>query len=180
MSKTVKAMLIKDYEDRLGDTSECLVISVRALKGIEATKFRKGLHQKKVRVMVVRNALARRRFQGTALEGLIPLLSGPSALAWGGSVVEVSREIVALLKDFPGIELKGAILDGHVFAGEQGVKELAKYPTRSEAIGQAVTLILSPGRNLAAQILGPGSKVAGLVKAIESRLEKGETIAKIA
>ena len=83
-----------------------------------------------------------------------------------------------LVKEFPGIELKGAVLDGQLFEGEDGVKRLSAFPTREEAIAQTVTLILSPGRKLAAQILGPGARVAGLVKAIEERLEKGEAIAR--
>jgi large subunit ribosomal protein L10 len=179
MSKTVKSYLMKDYESRLSETSECMIISVRGLKGIDATRFRKTLQKNKIRVLVVRNALAKRQLKGTALEGLAPLLTGPSAIAFGGaSVVEVAREIVGLIKDFPGVELKGAILDGTLFSGDKGVKELSKYPTRGEAIGQAVTLLVSPGRNLGAQIKGPGSNIAGIVKAIELKLEKGEAIAK--
>jgi hypothetical protein len=66
------------------------------------------------------------------------------------------------------------------FKGKAGVTELSKFPTREEAIGQNVTLIVSPGRKLVAQIKGPGSNVAGLVKAIETKLEKGEAITKVA
>lgn len=181
MSKTVKSILMKDYESRIAGAGEALVVSVRALKGTATTKLRGKLAKNKIKVLVIRNALARKQFKGTPLEGLIPLLTGPSALAFGGgSIVEVSREIVGLLKDFPGIELKGAILDGTLFEGEKGVKELSKFPTRSEAIGNNLTLLVSPGRKLAAQIKGPGSTVAGLVKAIEAKLEKGEAIAKSA
>ena len=71
-------------------------------------------------------------------------------------------------------------LDGQLFEGKKGVERLSKFPTRSEALSQTVTLILSPARKLMAQIEGPGSKVMGLIKTVESKLEKGETIAKIA
>ncbi|MBC7771660.1 MAG: hypothetical protein H7210_04120, partial [Pyrinomonadaceae bacterium] len=79
---------------------------------------------------------------------------------------------------FPGLEVKGAILDGELFSGAKGVKELSKYPTREEGIAQIVTLIVSPAKKLMAQIKGPGSGVAGIIKAIETKLEKGEAIAK--
>lgn len=181
MSKTVKGILMKDYETRLAGASDALVVSVRTLKGIDTTKFRRNLAKNKIKVLIVRNALARKQFKGTPLEGLIPLLAGPSALAFGGgSVVEVARQIVGLLKDFPALELKGAILDGQLFEGDKGVKELSKFPTRGEAIGNNVTLLVSPGRKLAAQVKGPGSNLAGIIKAIEAKLEKGETIAKSA
>lgn len=178
MSKAVKSLIMKDYGSRLDGAAEAMVISIRALKGKETTKLRTNLRKKKIKVTVVRNSLAKRQFKGTPLETLLPLLSGPSAVARGESVVEVAREIVDQLKDFPNLELKGAVLDGTLFEGKKGVEELSKYPTRSEAIGQAVTLIVSPGRKLLGQIKGPGSTVAGLIKAIEMKLEKGETIAK--
>jgi len=180
MSKPVKEMIMREYADRLGDTSDAMLISIRGVNAVDATKVRNELRKKDIRITVIRNALARRQFAGTGLEALTPLLKGPSALAFGGqSVVEVAREIVKIVEQFPGIELKGAVLDGTLFEGKKGVEELSKFPTRDEAIGQVVTLIVSPARNLMAQVKGPGAKIAGIIKAIEEKLEKGETIAKV-
>lgn len=179
MSKTVKGMIISDYQSRLTGASDALVISIRGVKAIPTTKLRRDLNKKKIKITVVRNSLARKAIAGTGLEPLGKLLTGPSALAYGGSsVVEVAREIVALIKDMPEVELKGAVLDGTLYEGKAGVTELSKFPTKDEAIGNVVTLIVSPGRKLLGQIKGPGSKIAGIIKAIEGKLEKGETIAK--
>ncbi|MCA3004237.1 MAG: 50S ribosomal protein L10 [bacterium] len=179
MSKTVKNMLTRDYTKRLEGFSEALVISIRGMKATQTTKLRRQLSKNKIKITVVRNDLARKAFKGSALESLDSFLSGASALAYGGgSIVEVAREITGMLADYPGLELKGAILDGTLFKGDAGVKELSKYPTRPEAIGNVVTLLVSPGRKLAAQVKGPGSNIAGIIKAIEAKLEKGEAISK--
>lgn len=180
MSKTVKSLITNDYTQKFGSSSDAMVISIRGIKGIDVTKLRKTLRKNHVKITVIRNSLAKRMVKGSSLEKLEKFLSGPSALATGTSVVEVAREIVGLLKEFPGIELKGAVLDGTLFEGDKGVKELSKFPTRAEAIADNVTLLVGPGRKLAAQILGPGRTLGGIVKAIETKLEKGETIAKIA
>ncbi|MCB9848221.1 MAG: 50S ribosomal protein L10 [Phycisphaeraceae bacterium] len=180
MSKPVKEMMIRDYQDRLGDTENAVVISIRGIGANENNRFRMGLIENGIKVMVVRNALARKAVSETPMSGLSELLEGPSALTWGGeSVIDVARELVKWAKEIEELELKGAILDGELFAGEEGVKALSKYPTRDEAIAQNITLILSPGRNLMAQVKGPGGRLLGIVKAIEEKLEKGETIAKI-
>ena len=71
------------------------------------------------------------------------------------------------------------MLDGQVFVGDAGVKELSRYPTREEAIANTVTLVLSPARNLMGQVKGPGSGIAGIIKTIEEKLEKGEQIARV-
>lgn len=181
MSKTIKSIMMRDYKDRIGDTSEAIVISVSGLKAKDTTKLRTSLKKKNIRITVVRNSLARKLFEGTTLAPLNGLLTGSSALIYGPqSVVEVAREFVAAAKEFPNLEMKGALLEGTLFSGKAGVEELSRFPTRVEAIGDLMTLIVGPGRKLAAQIKGPGSTVAGLVKSIESKLEKGEAIAKIA
>ena len=185
MSKTVKNMIMRDYRTRLAgeDTKprDAMLIGIRGVKAKDTTKLRYDLAKKNIRITVVRNALARKTFEDSGLSALAELLTGSSALAYGGqSVVEVAREVIGLIEKMPLIELKGAVLDGTLFKGKAGVTELSKFPTREEAIGQNVTLIVSPGRKLVAQIKGPGSNVAGLVKAIETKLEKGEAITKVA
>lgn len=184
MSKTVKNIIMRDYKTRIAGGRDAFpdatLISIRGLKGIETTKLRHTLAQKQIKITVVQNALARKTFEGTNLAPLTDLLTGSNALAYGGqSVIEVARELFAALAKMPGLELKGAVLDGMLFSGKAGVEELSKFPTRDEAIGQVVTLIVSPARKLVAQVQGPGATVAGLIKSIETKLEKGQAIAKV-
>ena len=42
-----------------------------------------------------------------------------------------------------------------------------------------VTLLLSPHKNIVGCAKSPGSKLLGVVKTIEEKLEAGETIAKV-
>jgi len=180
MSKTVKELLMRDYQDRLEGVENALVVSIRGVPANDNNRLRQGLEEKSIRITVVRNNLARHAFADTPLAGISPLLEGPAALAYGAeTVVDVARELVSWAKEIQNLELKGAILDGQLFEGEAGVDALSKYPTRTEAIGNAVTLVLSPGRNLMAQVAGPGGRLMGIVKAIEEKLEEGEEITKV-
>jgi len=180
MSKPVKEMMIREYKERMGDIEDALVIGLRGISSNDTNTIRGGLAKKEIRVTVMRNKLFGQAFGDTNLSGLSEVLKGSSAVAYGAeSVVEVAREIVGLLKTFPEIELKGAILDGMLFEGDAGVKALSKYPTRDEAIAQDVALILSPARNLVGAIKGPGSGLAGIIKAVSEKLESGEAIAKV-
>jgi ribosomal protein L10 len=66
------------------------------------------------------------------------------------------------------IVLKGALFDGEYYDGEAGVKKLGSFPTKQEAQAKVVTLVLSPARN-----------IMGVVKTIQEKLEKGESIEKV-
>jgi ribosomal protein L10 len=119
MSKTVKGMIIREYKSRLTGMEDATLISIRGISSNDTNKIRGTLRKKNIRVTMVQNALARKAFEGTGLEGLAPLMKGANAIAYGGnSVVEVARELVKLFADFPLIEMKGANLDGQHFEGE--------------------------------------------------------------
>jgi large subunit ribosomal protein L10 len=179
MSKQIKEMIIRDYKVRMEGFNDAALLSLRGVNGIDTTKIRRLLREKKIKLAAVRNSLAKQAFKGTALSGFDALLEGPSVVCYGGaSVVHVARELVKVLEEFPNVEIKGALLDGQLFKGKNGVKELSKYPTREEALGQTVGLLLGPARTLMGQVKGPGATVAGIIKSIESKLEKGEAIAK--
>ena len=179
MSKPVKQMLVRDFESRIEGQDNALLISVRGVTANDNNAIRQSLARQDIRVTVVRNNLARKAFEGTGLEALASLLQGPNALVYGAeTVVDVARAIVDLAKTYPDVELKGAVLDGQVFEGDEGVKRLSRFPTREEAIAEAVTLVLSPGRNLMGAVKGPGGRLAAIIKSIEEKLEQGETISK--
>jgi len=180
MSRPVKELMMRDYQERLGDLEDAVLVRMRGIDSNTTNTIRRDLQKKEIRVTLVRNKLFLKAFEDTNLTALAPLLEGQNTVAYGSeSVVHVAREFVELIKTYPDVELRGAVLDGQLFEGEDGVKALSKYPTRDEAIAQTVTLILSPARKLMGAVKGPGGRLLGIVKAIEEKLEKGEAIAKV-
>jgi large subunit ribosomal protein L10 len=180
MSLKTKNLLIRDYQARIGDAENALVISVRGVGAIQTNKMRTDLAKKNIRITVVQNSLGKRAIGESPLKGLGKFLEGPSALAYGGeSVVDVAREIIRWAAQIEKLELKGAILDGELFSGKAGVERLSKFPTKDEAIAKVVTLVLSPAQKIVGAVKAPGANLLGVVKAIEAKLEKGEAIAKV-
>jgi large subunit ribosomal protein L10 len=179
MSKPVKELMMADYQKRFAGVDEALLIDIRGVDANENNALRLDLASKAIRVTVVKNNLARKAFAGTDLEPLTPVLEGPSALAYGAeSVVDLARVLVEWAKKVESLQLKAAVLDGELFEGEAGVQRLSRYPTRPEAQAQAVQLLLVPAANLVGAITSPGALIAGIVKEIHEKLEKGETVSK--
>lgn len=180
MSKPVKEMIVRDYQQRFEDVENALVIDIRGIPANDNNELRIDLQQKDIRITVVKNSLARKAFEGTTLEPLGPALEGPCAIAYGAeSVVNVAREIVDWARKVDKLDLKGAVLDGTYFEGADGVKRLSDFPTREEAQARVVQLVLTPAGNIVSAATSAGSNLLGIVKEIEERLEKGETISKV-
>lgn len=183
MSKPIKNLITDTYKKQFADLDGAVLIDIRGVASNTNNTLRHGLAQKKVKVTVVKNSLAAKAMEGTILRGLASLLEGPTAMVYGTNkdvtVVDVAREVVKLAKEIEQLQVKGALMEGQLFQANE-IEALSKYPTKAEAQGQVIQIILTPAQKLVGSILGPGRKVASLVKAIEEKLEKGETIAKVA
>ena len=181
MSKPVKNLITEDYKRRFDGVSGAVLVDVRGMQSNDNNSFRNDLAGKQIKVTVVKNALAKRAFDGTDLEGLTEMIDGPSALVYPvseeTSVVNVARELLDWAKKLEQLEFRGAILDGIQFGPDQ-IEALSKYPTKEEAQAKVVTLLLSPARNLVGAVKAPAGNIAGILKTIQEKLEAGETIGK--
>ena len=182
MSKPVKNLITEDYKRRFEGVSGAVLVDVRGMQSNDNNNLRSGLAGKAIRVTVVKNSQARRAFEGTDLQGLSDLIEGPSALVYPvsgeTSVVNVARELLDRAKKLETLQFRGAILDGILFGPDQ-IEVLSKYPTREEAQAKVVTMLLTPARNLAGAVKSPANNIAGILKTIQEKLEKGETIARV-
>ena len=178
MSKPVKELLRNEMIKRFTGVDSIAVVGLTGVDAVSNNRLRGRLLAKGVRLMVVKNSLARQAFRESGLEPAAALLEGPCAIAFGGdSIVSVVRELLAIAKDTPALTIKAAYMDGDSFGAAQ-IDALSKYPTRQEAIAKVLAAILGPGAKLAAAVLGPGAKVAALLKAIQDKHEKaaGEAV----
>jgi large subunit ribosomal protein L10 len=175
MSKLVKDLITRELSTRLKDVDGVAVINPRGINATKNNGIRRRLHAKGLRMMVVKNTLARRATEGTSLKGFDKLLDGPSAVIYGSqSVPTIARLVLDEKKADDTIELRGVFFDGEVYVGDKGVQQVSKLPTREEAIGLLAAAILGPGRKLAAALKGPGGALGGILKTIEDKAKEKE------
>lgn len=169
MSKAVKELVRQELIRRFKGTTSMAVVGLVGVDAVAASEIRKRLVSKGIRLMVVKNALAKQAFKTVGLDVAGQLLDGPCAIATGGdSVVEVIREMLEIRRQRPELTVKAAVLEGHAF-GPDTIDELSKYPTRDEAVRKLLSCITWLGACLAGCLVGPGRKVASLVKSIQDR-----------
>ena len=168
MSKFVKDLLTKDVSNRLEGVQDCLLANVIGMDANSTVALRKRLREKDIQLLVVKNSLARRATEGTALAPAFEGLSGTAAVLWGAEdFVSLVKEVVELDKadEFDKFEARGGCMDGESLSAEK-VAEISKWPNRAEQLSMLVGQILGPGSQLSAQLKGPGSKLASQVKQI--------------
>jgi large subunit ribosomal protein L10 len=175
MSKLVKDLITKELSTRLKGLDGVAVINPRGINATKNNLIRRRLHAKGLRMMVVKNTLARRATEGTSLKGFDRLLDGPSAVIYGNaSLPTIARLVLDEKKADDTIELRGVFFDGEIYIGDKGVKQVSELPTREEAIGQIVAAFKGPGAKLAAALKGPGGVIGGILKTIENKAKDAE------
>lgn len=165
MSKPVKDLVTKEIAAQYQGVDSACVVDLTGIDGVKTHKLRGSLHGKGIEVHIVKNRLARRAFDGGPLAPLGKYLDGPCAMVTGGqSIVDVAKELVGLMKDFPTIKLKKAIIEGD--AGLVDVAEVAKWKGRRELQAEIAMQLCTPGRKIAGCAAGPAGRIAGCLKAI--------------
>src|SRR5690606_18247247 len=112
MSKPIKNLIVETYKQRFENIDGAVLVDVRGVKSNENNKIRHTLAQKQIKVTVVKNSLARKALGGTDLVPLGDMLEGSSAMIYpvgeDVTVVNIARELIALVKEIPAITFKGA------------------------------------------------------------------------
>lgn len=173
MSKFVKDLLTKEMTSRFDGVEDCVLANVIGLDANSTVALRKRLREKDINLLVVKNSLAKRATEGTALAPAFEGLSGTAAVLWGAEdFVSLVKEVVDLDKDedFEQFKARGGCMDGEQLSTER-VTEISKWPSRSEQLSMLVGQVLGPGGQLAAQLKGPGSQLASQFKQIADKEE---------
>src|SRR5437764_5093472 len=133
MSKKVKNLVTNELKKRFGDVDGVAVISPKGLDGNKNHGIRRRLHDKGMKMTVVKNTLAKRATAGSKLSGFEKLLDGPSAIVHGQlSISQIARMLIEARKVDEKLEVRGIFFDGEVYLGEKGVEQVSKLPTREE------------------------------------------------
>jgi len=179
MSKKVKNLIQREVESRLKDVESVAVLNPRGINAIKTNLIRRRLHAKGLKMMVVKNTLAKRASDSTTkLKGFEKLLEGPSAVIYGkASISAIARALLEEKKTDETLELRGAFFDGEIYVGEAGIKQASKLPTREEALGLIVAAMLGPGKKLGGIFKGQAGKIASILKSVEEKAKTREAAA---
>jgi large subunit ribosomal protein L10 len=178
MSKAVKNLLINDLRSKLQGVNDCLLVNVIGLNSEKTSKLRAELRKKNIQLQVIKNSMARRAAEGTAIAPAFDGMEGSLAIVWGSEdVVSLAKDVIRLAetKEFQGLEPRGGAIEGAKVPAAQ-VKVVSTWPSRAEQLSILVGQILGPGSRLGGQLIGAGGTLAGQIKQKIEDLEKAEGI----
>jgi large subunit ribosomal protein L10 len=150
------------------DANRTMIVSeYRGLKVKEITEIRRALRKQDVSYRVVKNRLMRIAAQESpAADALSPLLTGPSAIAFGNDEAATAKAVLDAVRPYAKIvKITGGVLGSRAIDAD-GVTKLATLPSREVLLAEALGAIVAPLSTTAGLFDAPLRDVAGLVDAL--------------
>jgi len=169
MPTPAKQADVAELVELLEASGTAIVSDHRGLSVSDLLTVRRELRQKGIRYRIIKNRLARIAAEQAGRTELIPLLSGPSALATGAAdEASLAKGLLDAVRPFK-VEIRGAGLDGRTIDAAS-VAALAELPGREVLLAQLAGRMASPMSTMAGLLAAPLRNLGyGLAQLHDSR-----------
>ena len=145
----LKKPIVDEIAAAVKGAQSVVLVDYRGLTVEQDTQLRKQLREAGITYKVYKNTMMNFAFKGTDCEALLPYLEGPSAVAISTEdATAPARVLCKFAKTADALEVKGGIGEGIAYDAD-GIKEVAKIPSREELLSKLLGSIQSPITNFA-------------------------------
>lgn len=145
----IKQPIVEEIKSYAADAKAAVLVDYRGLTVEQDTKLRRQLREAGVVYKVYKNTMMTRAFEGTDFDQLDKDLEGPTAVAFSSEdETAPARILYEFSKEAEQLQFKSAVVSG-TYYDEDGIKMLAKIPSRDTLISKLLGSLQSPITNFA-------------------------------
>ncbi|AOX17393.1 50S ribosomal protein L10 [Kozakia baliensis] len=159
MDRQEKRAFVEFLANVFNSTSLVVVTENKGLTVADVTELRRRVRAAGATYKVAKNRLVSRALDGTQFDGILPLLKGPTALAWSEDPVAAAKVVVEFAKTNDKLVVLGGAL-GSQTLNVDGVKALAELPSLDELRAKLVGMINTPATRIAGVVQAPAGQLA--------------------
>ena len=176
MTRAEKATAIEELKEQFSTSPFFYLTDSSRMTVEEISKLRSLCYDKGVHIQVVKNTLAIKALEAQPEEkgyaDIYDAFKGNTAILFS----ETANLPGKILEEYRGKDgekpiLKAAYIDTDIFLGDEKLKELASLKSKEDLIGEVITLLQSPAKNVISALKSGGSTLSGLLKSLEQREE---------
>ncbi|MCT4682622.1 MAG: 50S ribosomal protein L10 [Roseicyclus sp.] len=168
MDRAQKEKVVEELGQIFESSGVVVVAHYQGLTVAEMQDLRARVRDVGGAVRVAKNRLAKIALEGTDVAGIADLLTGMTVLAYSEDPVAAAKAADDYAKGNDKYVILGGAMGGTVLDAD-GVKAVAKMPSREELIASIVGCIGAPASNIAGAIGAPASNIASILSTIEEK-----------
>ena len=163
MDRARKAQVVSELKDVFQQSGIIVAARYAGITVAEMSDLRNKMRENSANVRVAKNRLARIAIEKSRTEGMKHLLVDQIVLMYSEDPVTAAKISVEFAKTNGNLKIVGGAM-GEKILDSDGVTEVSKLPSREEVLSSISALLVAPGSDLAANVDGPASAIAGVLE----------------
>ncbi len=171
MKKEQKVKEIQDLTERLSLVKNLYLTDIAGLNAVQTTALRRACFKANIKLSVVKNTLLAKAMEASEKDfgNLHEVLKGNTSLMFS----ELGNTPAKLIKTFRKKSekplLKGAYIEEAIYIGDDQIDVLESIKSKEELIGEVITLLQSPAKNVISALQSGRSNISGILKTLSER-----------
>jgi len=173
MTREEKSQVIEALTTRLTEGTIIYLADISGLNALDTSNLRRACFKANIKLSVVKNTLLEKAMEKSDKEfgELSSTLKGNTSLMFS----ETGNAPAKLIKDFHKKSksdkpiLKGAYVEEAIFVGEDQLDTLVNIKSKEELIGEIISILQSPAKNVISALQSGGSKLSGILKTLSDK-----------
>lgn len=170
MKKEDKGKVIEQIAANLQEYENFYLTDIATLDAAKTSSLRRECSKQDIKLMVVKNTLLQKALE--TLEGnyeeLYPILKGNTAIMFS-NVANAPAKLIDKYKKEQIPALKGAYVQESFFIGAETLQALVNIKSKAEVLGEVITLLQSPAKNVISALQSGGSLLHGVLKTLSEK-----------
>ena len=171
MNKEEKVKVVEELKGQLNDYKSIYLTDIAGLDSVQTSKLRRECFNSNVKLSVVKNTFLERAMSESENDfgELKDLLKGNTTIMLSDVGNSPAKVIKKFRKDGDKPILKGAFVDEAIYIGDEHIDALFKLKSKEEVIGEIISILQSPAKNVISALKSSSGKIAGLVKTLTEK-----------
>lgn len=171
MRKEDKNKLVAEITEQVNNSEAIYVADIAGLNAEQSSTFRRLCFKQEVTLRVVKNTLLKRAMDAAEKDysELYPLLEGPTSIMLSNSAKAPAKLIKEFRKKSEKPILKGAFVMDMTVSGDDKIDYLASIKSKEELIGDVISALQSPAKNVVGALKSQGQKIAGILETLSEK-----------
>lgn len=173
MTKKQKIQLVQDLAQKFRETPNFYLTDTGGLSVAEVSELRQLCFDAGLEMTMVKNTLIKKALEqlDDDYSEVFDTLKQPTSIFF--TTAEAASAPAKVIHEFRKKSekpiLKAAVIETAVYLGDDQIKALKDLKSKDELIGEIITLLQSPAKNLVSALNSGGATIAGLVKTLSER-----------
>lgn len=171
MTRQEKKEAIENLKAALSEAKNLYLADIAGLDATQTSDLRRACFKENIQLQVVKNTLLAKAMEASDHDfgELTEILKGNTSLMFSETGNAPAKVIKNFRKKSEKPILKGAFIEQAIYIGDDQIDALTAIKSKEELVGEIITLLQSPTKNVISALQSGGGKLSGILKTLSER-----------